>query len=88
MNIGSMHVLINSVLLNLLTQGFKVLFKVSRFYSRFQGSIKVSRFQGSIKVSRFYSRFQGFIELFAPGGLENEVTFAHDIPYEQVYEFY
>ena len=26
-------------------------------------------------------RFQGFIELFAP------VTFAHDIPYEQVHEF-
>ena len=34
------------------------------------------------------TRFQGFIELFAPGGLDSEVTFAHDIPYEQVHEFY
>ena len=25
---------------------------------------------------------------FGPVGLESEVTFAHDIPYEQVHEFY
>ena len=32
--------------------------------------------------------FQGFIELFAQRGLESEVTFTHDIPYEQVHAFY
>ena len=33
------------------------------------------------RVSRFYLAF-------GPWGLESEVTFAHDIPYEQVHEFY
>ena len=39
---------------------------------------------------RFKRRFQGFKVLFSfwPWGLEIEVTFAHDIPYEQVHEFY
>ena len=31
--------------------------------------------------SRFYSAF-------GPWGLESEVTFAHDVPYEQVHEYY
>ena len=34
------------------------------------------------KVSRFYWAFIG------SWGLESEVTFAHDVPYEQVHEFY
>ena len=29
--------------------------------------------------------FQGFIERFAPGGLESEVTFTQYIPYKQVH---
>ena len=42
-----------------------------------------NRFDRNIanKVSRFYLAF-------CPWGLESEVTFAHDIPYEQVHEFY
>ena len=37
-----------------------------------------------IEVSRF-SRFYG---AFCPWGLESEVTFAHDIPYEPLLEYY
>jgi len=34
-----------------------------------------------LKVSRFYGAF-------CPWGLESEVTFAQDIPYEQVHEYH
>ena len=46
-------------------------------------SFSLSRFKVSMffKVSRFYWAF-------GPWGLESEVTFTHDIPYEQVHGFY
>ena len=34
------------------------------------------------------SRFSRFYWAFCPWGLESEITFSHDIPYEQVHEFY
>ena len=37
--------------------------------------------------TRFYQGFKVLLS-FLPLGLESEVTFAHDIPYEQVHEFY
>ena len=55
------------------------------------GLITTASFAVRNKVSRFFfslSRFQGFIQGFGPWGLESEVTFAHDILYEQVHEFY
>ena len=58
----------------------------SRFYSRFQRFYQ--GFKVLFRVSRFYSRFQGFCWTFCPWGLESEVAFAHNIPYEQVHEFY
>ena len=76
-NLGSQHSL-HVHMLNLdkrLTTEF-----VSQYPAGDKSALSQPNKQG-FKVSRFYWAF-------GPWGLESEVTFAHDIPYEQVHAFY
>ena len=58
------------------------------FLAQPRRSLVVLLFLSTSEVRHGQQGFQGVIEPFAPWGLESEVTFAHDIPYEQVREFY